>query len=271
MNRRFFVWGGLVLGVAILSMMLFRGKDVEVTQEQTPAVGARMLYMRAVRLRQDHNLVRARRVYQEILKKHPDADNIASVQKELEELTLDIIFSNIPVADKSVMHEVVIGDTLGEIAGKYGTTIALIKKGNHLKSDVIRIGQKLRVWKGKFNIFVDKSRNILILKDNNEVVKVYSVATGEYNSTPVGTFKIVTKLIDPVWFTRGVVVPPESPQNVLGSRWLGFDLPGYGIHGTTDPESIGRQLTAGCVRMFNEDVEELYSLVPAGTEVVVVD
>jgi len=77
--------------------------------------------------------------------------------------------------------------------------------------------------------------------------------------------------VDPVWFNKGVVVPPDSPANVLGSRWLGFDLPGYGIHGTIDAASIGQQVTAGCVRLRNEDIEEIYSLVTIGTEVVVVD
>jgi len=67
------------------------------------------------------------------------------------------------------------------------------------------------------------------------------------------------------------VVPPESPQNVLGTRWLGFDLQGYGIHGTVEPETIGQQVTAGCVRMVNEQVEELYTIVPIGTKVKIVD
>jgi lipoprotein-anchoring transpeptidase ErfK/SrfK len=87
----------------------------------------------------------------------------------------------------------------------------------------------------------------------------------------VGTFKITSKLANPVWFKAGVVVPPESPENVLGSRWLGFDNPGYGIHGTIEPQTIGQQITQGCVRMLNKDVEELYAIVPVGTEVEIVD
>lgn len=136
---------------------------------------------------------------------------------------------------------------------------------------MIRLGQKLRIWTAPFNIYIDKSQNILILKKGDEAVKVYSVSTGENNSTPIGTFKITDKLPDPVWFNRGVVVPPESPNNVLGSRWLGFDIPGYGIHGTTEPDAIGQQVTAGCVRMRNPEVEELYDMIISGTEVVIVD
>ena len=136
---------------------------------------------------------------------------------------------------------------------------------------MIQVGQKIRVWTSKFNIFVDKSQNKLILKDGDVVLKVYDVSTGANNSTPIGKFKITSKLVDPVWFNRGVVVPPESPANVLGSRWMGFDIPGYGIHGTVEPQNVGQQVTAGCVRMRNEEVQELYSIVPLGTEVVIVD
>ena len=50
-----------------------------------------------------------------------------------------------------------------------------------------------------------------------------------------------------------------------------FDKDGYGIHGTTDPVSIGTQATQGCVRMLNNEVEELFDILPEGTEVVIVD
>ena len=84
-------------------------------------------------------------------------------------------------------------------------------------------------------------------------------------------YKIITKLVDPTWFKDGRAIPPSSPENVLGSRWLGFDLESYGIHGTIDPDTIGQQITEGCVRMHNEDVVELYNLVSVGTEVEIVD
>jgi lipoprotein-anchoring transpeptidase ErfK/SrfK len=67
------------------------------------------------------------------------------------------------------------------------------------------------------------------------------------------------------------MIPAGNPQNILGSRWLGLDKEGYGIHGTTEPQSLGKQATAGCVRMQNSEVEQLYSIVPKGTEVTIVD
>jgi lipoprotein-anchoring transpeptidase ErfK/SrfK len=118
---------------------------------------------------------------------------------------------------------------------------------------------------------VDKSQNTLILKTDEEVIKTYIVSTGLNNSTPTGNFKIVNKLQNPTWFKAGAVVNPSSPENILGSRWLGFDLPGYGIHGTTEPQSLGKQVTQGCIRMANSDVEELYAIVAVATEVTIVD
>jgi len=243
----------------------------ETVQAATPEQRqARELYAQASRIKASKP-VEAKQIYKEIIEKHPDVENIAQIQQELHQLNMDLIFSNRPVEGKTVTHEVVPGDTLGKIAKKYGVTVGFLRRSNGLNSDVIRVGQRLRIWQGEFNVFVDKSQNILILKDGNEVVKIYSVATGENNSTPVGEFTVTTRLVDPVWFNRGVVVPPESPQNELGTRWLGFDIDGYGIHGTPKPETIGQQVTAGCVRMRNEEVEELYDFLPGGSRVVIVD
>ena len=272
MNKRVLIIGGVVIVMAFIFMVSSMGKKPDSTRVQAASSpSSKELHAQAQQMKKNRDILKARRVYQEILKNHPDAENIDQIQKELETLNMDVIFSTKMLPNKTAMHEVVAGDTLGKMAKKYGTTIELIQKSNNLKSDIIRIGQKLRVWTGKFNMLIDKSQNILILKDGNQVIKVYDVSTGENNSTPVGTFKVTTKLLDPVWFNRGVVVPPESPHNVLGTRWLGFDLPGYGIHGTIDPQTIGNQVTAGCVRMRNEEVEELYSMIPMGTEVFVVD
>ena len=120
-------------------------------------------------------------------------------------------------------------------------------------------------------VLVDKSLNQLLLKQDGQFFKLYRVATGENNSTPVGTFKIITKLPNPVWYKQGAAVPPGSPDNVLGTRWMGIEKAGYGIHGSVDPSGIGKQVTAGCVRLNNPEVEELFAIVPMGTEVTIVD
>ena len=272
MSKKIFLKGELVFFIMVSYLLIGCGKvasaPAEVKSPQQKQ--AQELYQEAAKLK-SRKPVEAREAYKEIIDTYPDVENIVEIQQELHDLNMDIILSNRPVEGKTIIHEVASGDTLGKIAKKYGVTVGLIQKSNGFTNDIIRVGQKIRIWQGDFNAFVDKSQNILILKDGNEVVKIYSVATGVNNSTPVGEFTIVSRLVDPVWFNRGVVVPPESPQNELGTRWLGFNIDGYGIHGTPRPESIGQQVTAGCVRMRNEEVEELYDFFIMGAKVVVVD
>ena len=172
----------------------------------------------------------------------------------------------------SKIHKVKEGEALFDIAKKYGTTLELLRRSNHLKDDHIHEGMKLKVVTAKFSIRVDKSKNAMELWMDKKILKHYRVATGRDNKTPVGNFKIINRVQDPTWYKQaGVVIPAGTPENHLGTRWLGFDLPSYGIHGTVEPKSIGKQASSGCIRMHNQDVEELYDIVPLGTEVMIQD
>lgn len=215
-------------------------------------------------------IVKARDIYQTIIKKHQNIENILEVQEKLGSLNTVILFSR-EITEKDILYEVEPGDTLMAIAKKFNTTIDLIKKSNALKGDTIRARSKIKISKAQYKILIDKSQNILTLMSSDDIVKVYRASTGENNCTPTGVFKVLTKIADPVWFTENAIVPAESPDNILGSRWLGLSIKGYGIHGTPNPETIGSQATKGCIRMSNRDVEELYTIVPLGTEVTIVD
>lgn len=216
------------------------------------------------------DLPKAKECYRTFVEKFPSSPRIAEAHAALDDVSVRLIFSPAPTPDSTV-YEVVKGDTLTRIARKFNTTVDLIARANDIKRNAIRIGQKLKVQSAVPSIVVVRSQNILILKMGDEIVKTYRVATGKDNTTPVGIFTIVNKAVNPVWYTTGAVVPPDSPENILGTRWMGISVPHYGIHGTTEPESIGQSVTAGCVRMKNEDVEELYTIVPVGTQVMILE
>ena len=216
-------------------------------------------------------LLKAKEAYQKIIEKYPASNNISKTQEALDNLNIKILFSPAMTSD-SFTYEVQKGDTLTKIAKKFNTTTELILKANGLKDANVKIGRKLKISKAKFSIIIDKSQNILTLKSDQEILKTYKVSTGKNSCTPVGTFKVTNKLIDPPWYpSTGGMIPAKDPKNVLGSRWIGLSKQGYGIHGTIDPESIGKSVTEGCVRMKNSEVEELYSIIPIGTEVVILD
>jgi hypothetical protein len=106
-------------------------------------------------------------------------------------------------------------------------------------------------------------RKMALLEDD-KVLKVYSVAVGAAGSpSPAGEFKISKRLEKPSYYHHGKVVPP-SRLNPLGTRWLGLNVKGYGIHGTNAPQSIGKARSHGCIRMRNQDVEELFNYIAAG-------
>lgn len=229
------------------------------------------LFQNALELENKGELLAARDAFKSLLVSFVSRAGIEEVQKKLEGLNMRILQSAINVPGETEVYVVEPGDVLSMIADQYRTSVEFIKRQNGLKTDVIRPNQRLRIWTGRLSVLVDKSQNLLTLRSNGEVIKTFQVSTGKENITPVGNFKIINKLVDPAWTHEGKVYPSSSPENILGTRWLGFDVPGYGIHGTTQPESIGQQATAGCVRMLNREVEELYGLLPLGTEVTIMD
>jgi lipoprotein-anchoring transpeptidase ErfK/SrfK len=260
--------------VAIIGSVVFIAlnikKGIIPLKNKLGSDSASALFVQAKDLQSKGNLPDALAVYQKLINDFPNSSEMMNWQKKIEGLNIKLLFSP-TITPKSILYEIKPGDTLAKIAKEFNTTIDLLKKSNNLAGNKILPGRKIKVWTAPFSILVDKSQNIMILKSDEEVIKTYIVSTGTNNSTPMGTFKIVEKLTQPTWFKAGTVAPAGSPENILGSRWLGISLPGYGIHGTTDPQSLGKQVTQGCVRMANSDVEELYIIVPKGTEVIVVD
>ncbi len=220
--------------------------------------------------RQQQKLSEARKLCQTLLDKFPQSSLGEQTQTLLGQINIALLFSPV-VAQEDSIYVVRSGDTLAEIAQSHKTTVDFVKRSNALKNDIIRPGQRLKVPKGLFSIVVDKSQRQLLLTRDGQFIKLYDIAPGKENSTPEGTFKIINRIPNPVWYAQGAVVPPDSPENVLGTRWLGFDKPGYGIHGTVEMIPIMQQQSAGCVRMVNSDVEELFTIIPIGTEVTIVN
>jgi len=270
MKRLQFVIVGILIVVVAAFFFLFSAKAVRSVSRDKIKVAEEVLFKQARAQVGQGNLLKAKRLCKTLINAYPQGDYVLDSQKMIWDLNTKILFSKIRTKDCKI-YEIKKGDTLGKIAKKYGTTVSLLKKSNGLKSDLIRPGMKLKVSGAKYSILIDKSQNTLTLKSDDEIFKTYNIATGLDNCTPIGDFKITLKLIDPYWHKTGAVFPPGSPKNILGTRWLALSKQGYGIHGTTEPESIGKQITDGCIRMVNKEVEELYDIVPVGTGVTIVD
>ena len=107
-------------------------------------------------------------------------------------------------------------------------------------------------------ITLNLASRLLTLYEGMEKVRIYPVAVGAPETpSPVGEFSISEKEVNPVWTDpKTKTTVPSGPSNPLGYRWLGL-YGNYGIHGTNAPWSIGRSVSHGCIRMYEEDVEEL--------------
>ena len=110
----------------------------------------------------------------------------------------------------------------------------------------------------RINIYIQDRK--LHFVNGQRATSIYPIAVGKpWTPTPTGTYHIINKII--------------NPGGMLGTRWMGLDIPNgpYGIHGTFQPDSIGKFISNGCIRMFNRDVEELFNQVRLGTTVVIME
>ncbi|MCF7847893.1 MAG: L,D-transpeptidase family protein [Kiritimatiellales bacterium] len=237
---------------------------------------AEQLLTRAHGLRQADQPAQARDALYKLLEMNLPEARQREVIALLGEVNIQLLCSPIPMAGKEY-YAIQSGDSLDRIARKFKTTIALLKKMNGMTSDQIRRGERMLVFSGLFTIQVKKSTNEMDLLLDGALFKRYRVGTGKFNKTPAVEFTIIDKIENPAWWKDGKVIEYGDPENVLGSRWMKIEsathpeIKGYGIHGTKEPESIGKQSSAGCIRMLNEEVEELFDLVPRNTLVTIAD
>lgn len=192
-----------------------------------------------------------------------------------------------PRCDEAFMKiEVKKGDSLWSICKRIEkenhvrVTPGLLRLVNSMSSDSVYPGASLKVPNQALSIFVRKSKFKLEVLLGNVMLRRYSVGIGKDNRSPEGKFTIATRLKDPHWFKPGGAaggLPPDHPENILGTRWLGFaakdgfpEAATFGIHGTKEDQTIGTESSNGCIRMHNAEVEELFEWVGAGTAVEIV-
>jgi lipoprotein-anchoring transpeptidase ErfK/SrfK len=123
---------------------------------------------------------------------------------------------------------------------------------------------------------ISLSRRKVTLYHQNTPIKSYPVAVGRKGwETPIGNFQVIQMLHNPKWINplTDEAIPGGDPENPLGHYWIGFWTNGrdwIGLHGTPNPTSVGTAASHGCIRMYNNDVEELFHQVSVGTPVTVV-
>ena len=163
-----------------------------------------------------------------------------------------------------MIHSIKQGETLYSISKDYRVSITQLIAANPLITNlnVLNIGQNIIIPSLPdpetipYQIMISKNNRTLKLFRNQTLIKTYPIAVGKMlTQTPLGTFVVVNR--------------QPNPGGPFGAMWLSLSKAGYGIHGTNNPASIGKSVSHGCVRMFNQDVLELAKQIPNGTRVFI--
>ncbi len=209
----------------------------------------------------------------------------------LREINSKLFFSPMSsMGDPTIkLYTVVAGDTLSKIAKRNDVQAdwRMIQRMNGMKSEKsLRVGQQLKLPVGAFHAEVSKSSYEMRIFSGEGASRVliaaFPVGLGELNSTPLGAFMVrpKSKLINPQWKNprTGENFAADDPKNPIGERWIGLvgveahnqGFKGYGIHGTVDAASIGKQASMGCVRMNDAEVELVYELLTEPNSTIVI-
>ena len=219
------------------------------------------------------------------------ATDTDGVKKQLSEINQTVVFSprQFPKDPLGGDYTVKSGDRLAAIGAAHDIPYELLLQLNRMTdAKKLRYGQTLKVINGPFHVVVTKSKFTMDVYlgsaggQGSTYITTFPVGLGTDNSTPTGTWSIKNKVTHPTYFPpeghAGPVLDPGDPKNPLGNYWMGLEgtdgqavgQRSYGIHGTIDPASIGKQSSMGCIRLKNEDVEVVYKLLIPSKSMVVV-
>ncbi len=226
------------------------------------------------------------------------------IRRWMADLNKDLVFSAVaypgdPLAETYTVQS---GDSLIKISRKVNsvTEAGLIQRINNASPNALKIGQKLKIVKGPFHAVVSKSAFRMDVyagptpaptsigtsplgagaEPGWVYIRSFNVGLGKDSGTPLGPFTVKegSKLVNPPWVNprTGEKFDKDDPKNPLGERWIGLvglddvtkQCQSYGIHATIDPDSIGKEMSMGCVRMAEEDVDLVYELLMGRVSVV---
>ncbi len=244
--------------------------ELEATPEPVIEKAEEPLITFARQLYEENDLRTARSAFTQALDKDLSYEEEQEALTSLEKINQVIFLSTAEEGDLK-LYTVVAGDTLAKIAKRNNTTWEFIRRLNNLSHNRIYVGQKLRLPKASFSLRVRKDRFAMDLLINGDFVKRYTIGTGVNDSTPEGVFKIKNRIPEPAdgGYSFG------HPENRLGTRWLGLEndqgYHGYGIHGCKESEYhlLGSECSLGCIRLHNQDVEEVFDIITLGAEVII--
>lgn len=213
------------------------------------------------------------------------ADESATVRTLLTRVADETIFSSKGVKDDPLVESYTVrsGDVLQKIGRQFAVNHELIMHLNGITEvGRLRAGQRLRIPRGPFHARVHRAQFRMDVYLQDVFIRSYRVGLGANDGTPLGVWKVTLRQKNPTYYPSESapdkrVIPGGDPSNPLGDYWIALEgvegdavgQRGFGIHGTNEPESIGRAASLGCIRMLNEEAADLHALLTPGQSRVV--
>ena len=233
-------------------------------------------------------IIEARDKLNETLKMPMSLQQQSIVKARLSKLSEQWLFGKTFYAQDQLCssYKVQSGDRLEAIGKKNNVPYEILMEINKIRRpELLRAGERIKIINGPFHVKVYRSTFTMDVYLQGTYVKSFPVGLGaQGRQTPLGLWHIKAggKMHHPIYTDpdTGEVIHPEDPAYPLGSRWMELeglddntkDEAGFGIHGTKEPESIGKASSRGCIRLHNGDVIKVYNmLVPVKSLVKVLE
>jgi lipoprotein-anchoring transpeptidase ErfK/SrfK len=256
-----------------------------------PAISAKGVIAQGKAKLDAGDLLAGRKILNDALLSGTLSDEDANAAKKLmAEANKEIVFSTKRFSEDpwQSTHRVAPGERLGKIAFNASLTPELLLRINGI-SDARRLKANvdIKTLQGPFHVVVTKHAFTMDIylgspgEKGAQYITTFPVGLGREDSTPTGTWMVENRIPHPKYYSpRGEgVIEADDPKNPLGHYWIALTGTdgnavgklSYGIHGTIDPDSIGKMASMGCIRMRNEDVAIVYELLTSGKSIVVVN
>ncbi len=230
--------------------------------------------------------IEARHAFNAALQQPLPRGEATEVRATLTRLADETIFSRQQLAGDPLVDTYTVqpGNVLVQIGRRHLVPPEILMRINGIQdASRLRAEQKIKVLRGPFHVKISKSDFRLDVYLQDLFVRSFPVGLGADQGTPTGIWRVKERLEKPTYYPPASadikrIIPPDDPENPLGGYWIGLEgvegeaigHTGYGIHGTIEPESIGKAVSLGCVRMFNDDVALLYGMLLPGESTVTI-
>lgn len=235
--------------------------------KDTPAADYALYYL--ARMSNDEGNIQQAKKNLDLVVRQKDSPARDEAEFLLGDINMKLLLSSQPGPGDEV-YTIKKGDSLWKMERALKVPQDVIVGINKLRPNALKVGQQIKVPRLDISIVIDKAQRTLTVRNNGTFLKKYHVGINQAdNRVPAGDYVVGNKenkgheYVDP---DSGASVKAGDPDNPLGAFFMPLRRD-MGIHGTNEPDKVGKYIAKGYIAMTNQDAEELYTIARTGTPV----